>query len=104
MNCPVVGSTCVGVADRDGKKLEELLAGLWAGARDDGWSCERSAETTASVELYLNRDWKEPGGLDRNYVQLQLHLIMRNPLCEPIFLLTIKHNATAGGGFALCNG
>ena len=39
LDCPVVGGSGVSVANRDGKKLEELLAGCWAGARDEcgGW-------------------------------------------------------------------
>ena len=40
LNRPIVGGSCVGVSDRDRKELEELFAGRWAGARDDGWSCE----------------------------------------------------------------
>jgi hypothetical protein len=38
---PVVSGPGVCVADRDRKKFEELFAGRRAGARDDGWSCER---------------------------------------------------------------
>jgi hypothetical protein len=38
---PIIGGSCVRVADRDRKKLEELFAGRWPGALDDGWSCER---------------------------------------------------------------
>jgi hypothetical protein len=41
LDCPVISGSCVRVADRDREKFEELLAGLWAGACDDGWSCER---------------------------------------------------------------
>jgi hypothetical protein len=36
----VTGGPCVRVADRDRKKLEELFAGRWPGALDDGWNCE----------------------------------------------------------------
>jgi hypothetical protein len=32
---PVVGGSCVRVADRDRKKFEELFASGWAGARDE---------------------------------------------------------------------
>ena len=39
LNRPVVGGSCVSVADRDRKKFEELFAGRWAGARDDCGSC-----------------------------------------------------------------
>src|SRR4029077_12195551 len=39
-NGPVISGPCVRVTDRDRKELEELFAGRWAGARDDGWSCE----------------------------------------------------------------
>jgi hypothetical protein len=35
LDCPVVGGSCVGVADRDRKELEEFFAGLWGGARDE---------------------------------------------------------------------
>jgi hypothetical protein len=38
LDCPVVGGSSVRVADRDGKKFEELFSGLWTG-----------------VALYLNR-------------------------------------------------
>jgi hypothetical protein len=38
---PVISGQGVRVADWDRKKLEELFAGRWVGARDDGWSCER---------------------------------------------------------------
>jgi hypothetical protein len=31
----------VRVADRHRKKLEEIFADSWPGARNDGWSCER---------------------------------------------------------------
>ena len=39
LDCPVVGGSCIGVADRDRKKFEELFAGLWASACDEcgGW-------------------------------------------------------------------
>ncbi len=39
-NRAVIGGSCVRVADRDRKKLEEFFAGSWPGARNDGWSCE----------------------------------------------------------------
>ena len=35
LDCPVVGGSCVGVADRNRKKFEELFAGRWAGTRDE---------------------------------------------------------------------
>jgi hypothetical protein len=41
LNRPVISGPGVRVADWDRKKLEELFAGRWVGARDDGWSCER---------------------------------------------------------------
>jgi hypothetical protein len=41
LDCPVIGSPGVGVADRNRKKLKEFFPGGWSGARDDGWSCER---------------------------------------------------------------
>jgi len=42
----------VRVADRDRKKFEELFAGGWAGARDDGCGvAKESGETTASVAM-----------------------------------------------------
>jgi hypothetical protein len=37
----LISGPSVSVADWDGKKFKELFAGRWAGARDDGWSCER---------------------------------------------------------------
>jgi hypothetical protein len=39
---PVISGSGVRIADRDRKKLEELLTGFWPGTRDDGGSCERS--------------------------------------------------------------
>ena len=41
LDCPVVGGSCISVADRDSEKLEELFPGRRAGARDDGWKRER---------------------------------------------------------------
>jgi hypothetical protein len=35
LNRPVVGGSCVSVADRDRKKFEELLAGRWTGTGDE---------------------------------------------------------------------
>jgi hypothetical protein len=41
LDCPVIGGPGVRVADRDRKKLEELFAGFWSGARDESWRWER---------------------------------------------------------------
>ena len=41
LNRAIISGSGVSVADRDRKELEELFAGRWTGARDDGWSCER---------------------------------------------------------------
>src|ERR1700747_1916492 len=38
LDCAIVGGSCVSVANRDRKKLEELLASRWRGARYDGGS------------------------------------------------------------------
>ena len=38
---PVISGSCVNVADRDGKELEEFFAGRWAGARDECRNWER---------------------------------------------------------------
>ena len=56
LDCPVVGGSCVSVADRDRKKFEELFAGRWAGARDDALELRKSlTETTASSESDIGR-------------------------------------------------
>ena len=55
LDCPVVGSSCVSVADRNRKKFEEFLAGRWAGARDDGWSCERIYRNNGKCRFQLKR-------------------------------------------------
>jgi hypothetical protein len=55
LDCPVVGGSCVSVPDRDRKKLEELFAGCWAGARDDGGSWERIYRNNGKCRLQLNR-------------------------------------------------
>ena len=59
-NRAVIGGSCVRVADRDRKKLEEFFAGSWPGARVMMVGvAKESTETTASSEsdvaLYLNR-------------------------------------------------
>ncbi len=41
LDCPVVGRSCVSVADRDRKKFKELFSSFRSGARDEGWSWER---------------------------------------------------------------
>ena len=41
MDRPVISGSFISVPDRDREKFEELFAGLWAGARDDGGSYER---------------------------------------------------------------
>ena len=41
LDCPVIGGSCVSVADRDRKKFKELFACRRPGARDDGGSRER---------------------------------------------------------------
>ena len=51
LDCPVIGGSCVSVADRDRKKLEEFLAGCWAGARDDSWSCKRICRNNGKFEI-----------------------------------------------------
>jgi hypothetical protein len=35
LDCPVIGGSCVSVADRNRKEFEELFACRWAGARDE---------------------------------------------------------------------
>jgi hypothetical protein len=35
LDCAVVGGSCISVPNRDGKKLEELFAGRWAGTGDE---------------------------------------------------------------------
>jgi len=35
LDCPVVGGSCISVADRDGKKLEEFFSRCWAGTGDE---------------------------------------------------------------------
>jgi hypothetical protein len=51
LDCPVVGGSCVCVADRDREKFEELFAGRWAGTRDDGWSCKRIYRNNGKFEI-----------------------------------------------------
>ena len=52
---PVIGGSSVRVADRDRNRLEELLAGRWAGARDDGWKRERFLRNNGECRFQLKR-------------------------------------------------
>ena len=77
LNRAIISGSGVSVADRDRKKLVELFARGWAGARDDGWSCERLLRNNGKfgVALYLSTVRHEESELSTKLNTLALLLV-----------------------------
>jgi hypothetical protein len=72
-DCPVVGSSCVGIPDRDREKFEELLAGRWASACDKcgGWK-----------RIYSCNSWDFPFGVNKEATEIPVLLTRSLFACD----------------------